>query len=61
MRNERLTWAMSEFQAVQLAISWLESVNLPAIRRRKRNASLALAMVTHDRILTRLRLDVYRE
>ncbi|EPT1451881.1 hypothetical protein ACVOZ6_003469 [Escherichia coli] len=61
MRNERPTWAMSEFQAVQLAIAWLKSVNIPAIRRRKRHAALALAMVTHDRILTRLRLDVYQE
>lgn len=61
MRNNRLTWRCSEFQAVQLAITWLESVNLPAIRRRKRNASLAMAMVTHDRILTRLVLDVYRD
>lgn len=61
MRSKRLTWTCSELQAVQLAVGFLESVNIPWIRRKRRYACLAMAIVTHDRILTQLRPQVHRD
>ncbi|ECB1886174.1 hypothetical protein EVG80_15125 [Salmonella enterica subsp. enterica serovar Mississippi] len=61
MRASDLTWRASEFQLNELARGYLKWMNIPALRKRRRVGAIALAMVTHDRMLTLTRLEVSRQ